>query len=217
MWQYEKIGSTPDFSGITPNEVLFDFDGPQIFTYEWRDFLFLAYASDYDAAESKTRLLIVETTTQEIDGLKRGHLAILDALSKPLIWAADWNGADEADNINLLPHGIDSVPESHRPEAGTLLWAHLESADEYELAAYFRHVIDTSRLESLLPLISVRPLPQPSSQLYAPRIDAIERQWTAQWTDASLLHAAEETEISASLFEQKFDAGMYENILDLKH
>lgn len=212
MWEYEIIGSTPDFSRITPNEVLFDFEGPQIFTFAWQDLLFLAYASDYDAINSKTRLLVVGTTSEEIEHLKQGRLAILEALSKPLVWAADWDGLVKATNINVLPNGINSVPISHRPEEGTLLWAHLESEDNQELDAYFREVRETPRFE-----------------IFEHSQNGVKMRWMGlpkavfvttvklDWDDAYLHRPPANDDYTSIFLAEKFEAEMYDNILGLKH
>lgn len=118
------------FQEMTPDEVLYDFDGPRIFTFKVGAELYFACWSDEDSREMRTRYLVVLTTTGEIEHLKRGAISLDRMLNKRFLWCVDRNFNNEVVKATCLTQGISSVPDGFKPEKGTLLWDHLEPEEK---------------------------------------------------------------------------------------
>lgn len=108
-------------------EVLFEFDGPKIFTHNEHNRLHLIYESDLDEDNQKVRFIASPTDSKTIEKLKEGNISVHDALAQPWVFALetdfDWN----IDAQFLIADGIDGIPEDARPEKGILLWSNLEA------------------------------------------------------------------------------------------
>lgn len=114
----------PPFSVIKPLEVLYDFDGPQIFTFSSDDgTLMLAFVCD--EGERLVRFIVVSTDEDVVRKLKQNVLPVRDALLCPQVWIADYcfvrlehplsvwalSGKDLPDNVLPTP-GITLSPDS---------------------------------------------------------------------------------------------------------
>jgi hypothetical protein len=82
MWEIEgKEIDSGRFTPFEPVEVLYEYDGPRIFTTRDLDGeLNLAHWSDED--EKATRYVVVPTSPGIVDSLRRGILSVHDALNQ---------------------------------------------------------------------------------------------------------------------------------------
>ena len=86
MWKCEgRTVSVQRFERFEPAEVLYEFDSPRIFTLEDAEGkLNLAYWSDED--KNVCRYVVVPTTLQIVDALRKGSISVYDALNQPRCW-----------------------------------------------------------------------------------------------------------------------------------
>ena len=130
---------------LTPVEVLYEFDGPLVFTaLSPAGRKLLAYASfsvDADpigattqspGADGFTRYLISPTSDQILERLKKGAVTLYDALDQPMLWAADiaYSGAV----VRSAELGqLSDVPTNYLPARNRTLWPHLMPLLSYRL------------------------------------------------------------------------------------
>lgn len=106
------------FTPFEPADVLYDFDGPRIFTLRDADGeLNLACWSDAEATVD--RYVVVPTTAAEVERLRAGQLSTLDALGQARCWICDI--AVDGSVVSCLRVDIDSIPRDALPAAGTML------------------------------------------------------------------------------------------------
>jgi len=124
MWEIDgKIADTGRFGPLEPVEVLYDFDGPRIFTVKDSEGeLNLAYWSDEDG--EATRYVIVPTSLKIVDSLRRGIVSVHDALSQPRCWVCDVKHDDGLFRCRRMD--FESIPQDALPAPGTMLLPSLE-------------------------------------------------------------------------------------------
>jgi len=129
MWTIDEANVRDlTFREMTPHEVLYDFDGPRIFTFKVGSDLYFACWSDEDSRERRARYLVVLTSAGEIDHLKRGASSLDRVLNKRFLWCIDRDFNNEVIAVRCISGGYASIPDGFKPEKGTLLWDHLEPA-----------------------------------------------------------------------------------------
>ncbi len=124
MWHIDgKPDKTERFARLEPVEVLYEFDGPRIFTARDADGeLVLVYWSDED--DNAIRYVVVPTSTRIVDSLRSGMLSVLDALNQPRCWLCDMDHSGEMSNCLLVD--FDVLPRDALPADGAMLWPSLE-------------------------------------------------------------------------------------------
>jgi hypothetical protein len=111
------------FAPFEPVEVLYEFDGPRIFTMRDADGeLCLAYWSDED--DTASRYVVVPTTTTIVDRLKQGSLSVHEALDQPRCWLCDRNHQGELVACRRVE--FEELPADALPTSGTRLLPSLE-------------------------------------------------------------------------------------------
>jgi hypothetical protein len=111
------------FEPFSPAEVLFDFDGPRIFTFiSQEEELFLAYLFDEEVRTS--RYLVVPTSERLIRQMKAGELSVRDALCQPRLWVLDVVSGQRISRSWRT--SFESLPDDAIPEPGAMLWPSLE-------------------------------------------------------------------------------------------
>ena len=119
---WRKLERNP-FYGFDAEEVLYEFDGPRVFTLRDADGeLNLAYWSDED--DQNTQYVAVPTSTGIIDALKDGRISVHDALNQPRCWLCLVKHDGEIDSV--YSGAYELIPEDCRPAKGTMLWSSLE-------------------------------------------------------------------------------------------
>ncbi|WP_139826442.1 hypothetical protein [Derxia lacustris] len=113
------------FDMSTLAEILYEFNGPQIFTVMSHGRMQLWYASGDDFESNLRRFLVVPTSNIIIDQLKSGIKSVYEALSQPWVWAVDVNENDKVCQSWAL-FSFDDVPQMARPHKNVLLWPDLE-------------------------------------------------------------------------------------------
>jgi hypothetical protein len=125
MWHVNGTPAPTDWLDLEPTKVLYDFDGPRIFTCKSRDDLpYLAYQCG--EGQNLVRLLIVPLSEDMERGLIHGQVAVRDSLCQPDAWLFDvdddWK-VQKAWKVDVL-----TLPPNALPESGTLLWPDLRPA-----------------------------------------------------------------------------------------
>lgn len=124
MWSI--IGKAIDisrFQPFEPAEVLYEFDGPRIFTLNDSDGeLNLAYWSDED--DKVCRYVVVPTTAKILAELRKGRISVFDALNQPRCWLCDVTHQGELSTCQRVE--FESVPRDSLPAIGTMLLPSLE-------------------------------------------------------------------------------------------
>lgn len=119
MWRVQGQQQSLDALGdLEPIEVLYDFEGPRIFTTKSSaGDLFLAYQCGED--EEFRRYLLVPASSWLVQEIREGAVAIRDALDQPWSWMVDIshdNGPTFAWRVD-----VKSLPQNVLPRPGTLL------------------------------------------------------------------------------------------------
>lgn len=124
MWTVQGTDCDPSrFSPLCADEVLYEFDGPRIFTAHDSDHaLCLACWSDGD--ETLTRYIVAPSSARIVDSLRSGALTVADALDQPRCWVCDVLPDGSAARCTLVEFG--EIPEDARPAVGTMLLPELE-------------------------------------------------------------------------------------------
>lgn len=149
MWNIEEsIVCNPNFQKLEPKEILYEFDGPKIFTIESFNSLFFAYFSDINYEKEEYRIIVCETDSREISNLKSGYISLDEVLKKEYLWVIDFDFDDNQKNLNLIRNGYDFIPAKNKPEQGTLLWPELKKQNELPTLAR-THGIATVRTEQM--------------------------------------------------------------------
>lgn len=116
-----------------PEEVLYEFDGPCIFTARsLANALLLAYLAEDLEADEALRYVVATTSENTVQELKHGLISVKQALTRGSLWLVDFD-------YSLRPRRAfavtpDELPDDALPADGTMLWAHLEPALRVRLA-----------------------------------------------------------------------------------
>jgi hypothetical protein len=118
MWKLQGKPAPGRLLALDPIEVLYEFDGPRIFTVlDSEGELDLAYWCDGD--EERWRYVIVPTTPKIVAALRAGKISVWDALDQPRCWLCD---SDRQGHIvECRRVDFDSIPRDALPAAGTML------------------------------------------------------------------------------------------------
>lgn len=124
MWNVGGTTVNPRrFQPFEPVEVLYDFDGPRIFTLnDSEGELNLAYWSDED--DRVCRYVIVPTTPKIVASLRAGRISVFDALDQPRCWLCDVTHQGELSDCRRV--SFEAVPRDSLPTIGTMLLPTLE-------------------------------------------------------------------------------------------
>ena len=124
MWNVQgKPTDSKRFIPFVAQEVLYEFDGPRIFTLIDADGeLNLAYWCDEDGKQS--RFVIVPTAASIIDSLYAGRTSVFDALNQPRCWICDVSHGGKIDQCWRVD--FDDIPRDALPALGTMLLPALE-------------------------------------------------------------------------------------------
>jgi hypothetical protein len=124
MWNITgKPSNFSRFQPFEPAEVLYEFDGPRIFTLtDNEDELNLVYWSD--EIEQTSRYVVVPTTEKILKALKKGSISVFDALNQPRCWLCDSNQLGELTGCQRVE--FEDIPRDSLPGIGTMLLPSLE-------------------------------------------------------------------------------------------
>lgn len=118
---WEVVGTPQDtaaFGSLEPEEVLFEFDGPRIYTARLIDHSHvLVYQCS--AEKESARYFVVPLNDAILDSLVRGQLPVCDALDQPWSWliVKKYNGA----LISAAKVPFSSLPSEAQPKPGVFL------------------------------------------------------------------------------------------------
>lgn len=124
MWKITGQEFTTDkFQPFEPEEILYEFDGPRIFTFRDQDQeLFLAYWSDED--DDFNRFVVVPTSSAILKSLKSGETSVREALNQPRCWLCDVTHAGDLEKCQRVE--FSQIPAECLPAIGTMLLPELE-------------------------------------------------------------------------------------------
>jgi hypothetical protein len=110
------------FGETEPDEVLYEFDGPKIFTVVSPVGTLLYFLAEEDSGIS--RFVVAPTNTQIIERLKNGISSVRDALNQPWVWVLEttFDGTHQKSWRCTLA----DIPDETLPKPGVMLWSHLE-------------------------------------------------------------------------------------------
>ena len=112
------------FLPFAAQEILYEFDGPRIFTLVDADGeLDLACWSDED--ENQNRFVIVPTAPSIIDSLRAGGASVFDALNQPRCWVCDVSHDGQVNQCSRV--NFEDIPTDAIPAIGTMLLPAFES------------------------------------------------------------------------------------------
>jgi len=119
-----------ELGALIADEVLYDFDGPCIFTSTAPNGgkLLVYLVEELEELEDDRRLrhLVATTTHGIVESLKTGTTTMRDALTAGWLWVCDSTMAGEVRRVYAPP--LDALPPDALPGNGTMLWPHLEPA-----------------------------------------------------------------------------------------
>jgi hypothetical protein len=104
----------PFIGVIEPDEILYDFDGPMLFTSKSQFFPILCYKIDEEG--SHAQYLVVPTSKAIVSKLREGQLALRSAMSQAWGWIAE--AEDRFQVRRTWSVSIDSLPAVLLPEPG---------------------------------------------------------------------------------------------------
>lgn len=111
------------FPAFSPTEVLYEFDGPRVFTLTDKfGGLNLAVWSDEDGLVE--RYLVAVSSARIVGELKAGRTTVREALEQPRAWVCDVMPSGEIQNIWQVE--MSQVPSDTLPKPGTMLLPELQ-------------------------------------------------------------------------------------------
>lgn len=110
------------FQGITQEEILYEFDGPRIFTARSDMGELLFYLAD--EKDGVCRYIVAPTNASIIDLLKSGVRSVRDALNQPWVWFLDTKY--DGNPVAAWKGTLADAPADALPLPGVMLWPHLE-------------------------------------------------------------------------------------------
>jgi len=124
MWNITGQRISPDrFRPFEPEDILYEFDGPRIFTLRDTDQeLYLAYWSDGN--DDFNRYVVVPTSAAILASLKTGEANVLEVLNQPRCWLCDVTHADQFQDCHRVEFA--DIPRDCLPSVGTMLLPELE-------------------------------------------------------------------------------------------
>ncbi len=116
-----------------PNEVLYEFEVPRIFTTIENDLMWLWYECAEDFCSNTVRYLVAPANTSLIRKLNEGTKTVHDALEQPWLWAVDVNLSTETVSNSWILGGLKDVPSCSKPQPDATLRPELQPLLSYRL------------------------------------------------------------------------------------
>ncbi|MEQ1741858.1 MAG: hypothetical protein ABL869_05075 [Candidatus Nitrotoga sp.] len=110
------------FQGISPEEILYEFDVPRIFTARSDMGELLFYLAD--EKDGVCRYIVAPTNASIIALLKSGVRSVRDALDQPWVWFLDTRY--DGNPVAAWKGTLADAPVDALPQLGVMLWPHLE-------------------------------------------------------------------------------------------
>lgn len=110
------------FGRLDPLEVLYEYDGPRLFTARCALGELLCFLVDDDS--SVLRYIAAPTNADILDKLKNGLRPLRDALDQPWVWFVDVDR--DGTPVAVWQGNLADAPADTLPQAGLMLWPHLE-------------------------------------------------------------------------------------------
>ncbi|SRR5216683_1432542 len=124
MWQVTGTQTSGSWLNMEPITVLYDFDGPRIFTCkDDRGKLFLAYQCG--EGNQIMRFLVVPFSEESEGKLTSGEDSLHDVLMRPHAWVFDLDFQRQV--IGTWQVTVENLPTDCVPSPGVMLWSHLPS------------------------------------------------------------------------------------------
>lgn len=136
LWNIPVTHSCPTSQFETwnsPSEVLYEFNGPRIFTTTDGSLSWLWYECAEDDLNNSARYLVVPCNERLISNLKNGIKTVHDSLSQPWLWAIDVDFSSNSIIAGWVLGSLDEVPQEAQPRPDALLWPELQPLLSYRL------------------------------------------------------------------------------------
>jgi hypothetical protein len=148
LWDVNGLDYPPELIGnlFPPEEMLFEYNGPLIFTFKTRwEGIAIAYLSDED--EEILRYVIAPINSFILENLKSGIVSVRNVLDQPMIWLADVTTSNWS-IIKSWQIQTKDLPEDALPKSGVRLYPHLEplqaiKAKEEQMIKWNMAIIDS--------------------------------------------------------------------------
>ena len=124
MWQVEGTVISLPFQSLEPVRVLYEFDGPRIFTVSSPFGDFLAYLSTESDSEASARYILAPTGDAMVTALEEGTRTVFEALAQPWIWIVDVGFDGQVKQAWRTC--IGAIPAESLPKPYVMLWPELE-------------------------------------------------------------------------------------------
>lgn len=124
LWPADGVkDNTSRFGTLEPTDVLYETDGPKLFTVTGSDGTYLVYESTFDPRDRLVRYIAVLASDEMIARVADGTTAVSEALDQRAVWSIDQFFDGSLGSVFRLTRGLSSVPEGFKPEAGVRLHA----------------------------------------------------------------------------------------------
>jgi hypothetical protein len=110
------------FERLIPDEVLFEFEGPRVFTSHAAFGQLFCFLADCD--DETLRYIVVPTDGVIVEKLKKGFRTLHSVLDQPWVWFVDVNC--DGETVAVVQGSLSDAPEDCVPQKGMMLWPHLE-------------------------------------------------------------------------------------------
>lgn len=152
MWPINKPAQPHDWLDFEPVTVLYEYDGPRIFTCkDVTDQLFLAYRCGRD--RETIRFVVVPFSEDLERQLVTGDINLRDALTRPRTWVFDLN--KQWQPIRCWRVNSGELPPRVLPRPGVMLYAHLTPVMNRDVVLPATAVTSSSWLPPLSEMIPV--------------------------------------------------------------
>ncbi|MEZ4434797.1 MAG: hypothetical protein R3F65_20530 [bacterium] len=133
---------------LEPADVLFDFDGPEIFTAHLPSLgLALVYLCVSDKVQRRERYLVVAIEAATVDALAASRVSVREVLDQPFCWVVDATFSGDVEAVHRVAR--EALPDDALPRPGVAidgrsltspdgLWAELQRLPRRSMALQLR-------------------------------------------------------------------------------
>lgn len=123
---FKRRIAVEEIGNLRPERVLYEFDGPRIFTArDPKERLLLAYC--YAEDTNRSSLFVVPFSSRQLTQLEEGTRTVRAALSESWIWSVEVERSSNGPiTRECFEVDFEKIPGELLPKQGTMLWPHLQ-------------------------------------------------------------------------------------------